>query len=216
MRKILSALFITATIISCNENKTDANAAGKNDSTVAATDNSSTTAALTPQQQQEAWMSYMTPGNFHQMIAKDNGTWTADMTMWSAPDSPAVKTTGMVENSMILGGRYQQSKHTSSMWGMPFEGISTTGYDNAKKKFVSTWVDNMGTGIMTMEGTYDSTTRTMKLEGKCFDPATGKDCTMREEFTYVDDNTQKMQMFTTSGGVKEFKNMEMTFTRKKK
>lgn len=27
---------------------------------------------------------------------------------------------------------------------MPFEGISTLGYDNAKKTFFSTWIDNMG------------------------------------------------------------------------
>jgi hypothetical protein len=35
---------------------------------------------------------------------------------------------------------------------MPFEGISTLGYDNAKKTFFSTWIDNMGTGMMVMEG----------------------------------------------------------------
>lgn len=58
---------------------------------------------------------------------------------------------------MILGGRYQQSMHTGSFNGMPFEGISLVGYDNTKKVFMSSWADNMGTGSMYMEGTWDQT-----------------------------------------------------------
>ncbi|MBK9333372.1 MAG: DUF1579 family protein [Ignavibacteria bacterium] len=30
-----------------------------------------------------------------------------------------------------MGGRYQQGKHTGDMMGMPFEGMSLLGYDNA-------------------------------------------------------------------------------------
>lgn len=30
------------------------------------------------------------------------------------------------------------------------------GYDNAKKKFVSTWIDNLGTGIINMPGEWNS------------------------------------------------------------
>ena len=32
-----------------------------------------------------------------------------------------------------MGGRYQQSTFKGDFGGMPFEGTSTTGYDNAKK-----------------------------------------------------------------------------------
>jgi Protein of unknown function (DUF1579) len=46
---------------------------------------------------------------------------------------------------MILGGRYQQSTTKGSFNNMPFEGISLLGYDNAKKVFMNSWVDNMGT-----------------------------------------------------------------------
>ena len=34
------------------------------------------------------------------------------------------------------------------------------GYDNVKKKFVASWIDNMGTGIQFSEGTYDPATKT--------------------------------------------------------
>ena len=43
---------------------------------------------------------------------------------------------------------------------MPFEGMGIVGYDNLLKKFVSVWIDNMGTGLMPGTGTYDAATKT--------------------------------------------------------
>ncbi len=97
---------------------------------------------------------------------------------------------------------------------MPFEGISTLGYDNAKKVFMNTWVDNMGTGIMQMQGTWDAATKTINLAGTSVDPTTGKDMNVRETFTVVDNNTQMMNMYMTQNG-KEYKSMEIKFTRNK-
>lgn len=34
---------------------------------------------------------------------------------------------------MIFGGRYQLSNYKGNFMGMPFEGMSIMGYDNAKK-----------------------------------------------------------------------------------
>ena len=163
----------------------------------------------------KAWMDYMTPGDAHKMLAKWDGEWNEDITMWMAPGAPAQKNKASCINKMILGGRYQSSTHTGSFNGMPFEGISTLGYDNAKKMLISTWVDNMGTGIMVMEGAWDDKTKIMNAKGKQTDPATGKEMLVRETFQIVDDNTQKMEMFMTPSGGKEFKSMEITFTRKK-
>lgn len=165
-------------------------------------------------QEMKAWMDYMTPGDVHKMLAKDDGEWNSDITMWMQPGAPPQKYTGKSVNKMILGGRYQQSVHTGNMMGMPFEGISTLGYDNLKKVFMNTWVDNMGTGIMYMEGPWDPATKTVHLKGKMLDPSTGKDCDVRETFKIIDDNTQLMEMFVTKDG-KESKTMEIKFTRKK-
>ena len=114
---------------------------------------------------------------------------------------------------MIMGGRYQESKHTGSFMGMPFEGFSLVGYDNAKKMFVTSWIDNMGTGMMFMEGKWDDKTKTIQFTGKSTDPTTGRDVAVRETFTWIDNNKQKMEMFMTQEG-KEFKTMEILFTRK--
>ena len=112
-----------------------------------------------------------------------------------------------------MGGRYQQSMHSGSFNGMPFEGMSLTGYDNAKKVFMSSWVDNMGTGIMQMEGTWDPNTKTINFEGNTIDPMTGKDMKVRETYKIIDKNTHMMEMFMTQDG-RESKSMEIKLTRK--
>lgn len=161
----------------------------------------------------KAWMEYMTPGEFHKMMAKDDGTWNEEITLWMDPSAPPTKSTATAVNTMILGGRYQQSKHTGSFNGMPFEGVSLVGFDNARKVFVSSWIDNMGTGIMYMEGKWDDKTKTINFKGKATDPMTGNEMEVRERFKIIDDNTQVMEMFDVRGG-KENKTMEIKFTRK--
>ena len=49
------------------------------------------------------------------------------------------------------------------MMGQPFTGIGVTGYDNHAKKYLSTWIDSMGTGIFSMEGTASMDGETITL-----------------------------------------------------
>ena len=160
------------------------------------------------------WMDYMTPSDVHKMIAKWDGEWTEDIQMWMAPSAPPQSMQATCINKMMLGGRYQESKTTGNFMGMPFEGIGTTGWDNLRKVFVSSWADNMSTGMIFMEGPWDEATKTMQLKGKSTDPMSGKQVELRQVLKIVDDNTQVMEQFTMQEG-KEFKSMEIKFTRKK-
>lgn len=162
--------------------------------------------------EEKAWMAFMTPGEQHAMMAKDDGKWNSDITFYMAPDAPPTTTKSTCTNEMILGGRYQRSVHKGDMMGMPFEGISTMGYDNGRKIFFSTWIDNMGTGIMYMEGKYDAGKKVLELKGTTTDPATGKAMPVRETMRRIDNNTQEMEMYNTVNG-KEFKSMVIRYTR---
>jgi hypothetical protein len=161
----------------------------------------------------KAMMAYATPGDIHKMLAKSTGNWTATVTMWMQPGAQPVSSSAACTSEMILGGRYLQSKNSGNFMGQPFEGIGLTGYDNAKKMFVSSWVDNMGTGIMTMNGTWDEAGKSINYTGSMVDPMSGKDIPVREVWKFSDDNTQVMEMYSITGG-KEFKNMEIKYTRK--
>jgi len=220
--KLFMLIFCAAIFMGCTDStkttdnvNTDSTAVKADTITTKAAD-TTTSAAAAPMDSaamMKAWQDYMTPGQIHAMLAKSNGTWKEEVTMWMAPGAPPSKSTSTAVNRMVLGGRYQESHHKGSFNGMPFEGISMVGYDNAKKVFQSSWVDNMGTGIMNMEGTWDSTTKTINFKGRVLDPGTGKDMDVRETFTLVNDNTQRIEMFSNQGG-KEAKTMEILLTRK--
>ncbi len=163
----------------------------------------------------KAMMAYATPGDIHKMMARSAGTWTAALTMWMAPNTPPVTSTGESKNEMILGGRYLKATNTSNFMGMPFEGISITGYDNAKKIFINSWIDNMGTGMMTLTGAWDASTNSINFTGTMVDPSSGKDMPVREVLKFVDDNHQTMEMYAVMApGAPEAKTMEIKFTRK--
>lgn len=162
----------------------------------------------------KVWQNYMTPGELHKMIAAANGEWSGAITMWMDAKTPPTQSTGTVTNEMIMGGRYQLAKTTGIMMGMPFEAMSLLGYDNAKKIFTSTWIDNFGTGTMTLEGTWNAPTRSIEFKGKAVDPMTGKDMDVRELVKFTDNDNQEMQMYERRNST-EIKTMEIKFSRKK-
>jgi hypothetical protein len=164
---------------------------------------------------EKAWAAFATPGAMHKWLEKTNGTWEAEVSQWMDPAAPPTKAKAVNVQSSALGGRYVIGKFSTTMMGQPMEGISTMAYDNAKKEFTSTWIDNMGTGIVHMSGTYDEATKTLNLKGHQTDPMTGKDSDIREEMKMIDDDTYTMAMFGTGHDGKEMKFMEGTFKRKK-
>ncbi|MBC9909592.1 DUF1579 domain-containing protein [Chitinophaga varians] len=161
----------------------------------------------------KAWMAYMTPGPEHQQLAKTEGDWTTDMTFWKGPGAKPEKATGSCSNKMILGGRYQESRFTSDMMGMPFEGLGTTAYDNARKMYLNTWIDNMGTGMMMMEGKWEPAVNGIVYRGKSYDPAMQKTMDLRQVIKFQDANNYTLEMYRMANG-KEFKEMEIAFKRK--
>lgn len=163
---------------------------------------------------QKAYEAYMTPGDVHELMAAEEGTWTNEMTFWMGPDTEPQKATSAAEIKMILGGRYQQTTYQGNMMGMPFEGRSTLAYDNATEELTSTWIDNMGTGMLVLRGDYNEADQTFTFTGSMVDPLTGKEKKVREVYTIVDKNTRKMEMFEIPDEGEEYRTMEIIMTRK--
>jgi hypothetical protein len=161
------------------------------------------------------WNEYMTPSAVHKQMASWDGEWTGEITMWMDPSAPPTKSTGTSINKMIMEGRYQLSHTKGNFGGMALEGMNILAYDNHKQKFITTWVDNFGTGVMTLEGPWDEATKTMTLTGKMVDPTTKKEVPVKETFRVIDNDHQEMEMFATGPDGKEFKTMHIAYTRKK-
>jgi len=211
MKKIsLSLLIIGLTFVSCKKEDIQ-----KNESET--TPKEEVTAETKPDSAMvaKAWTDYATPSKAHEMLTKDTGTWEAELTFWS-PDNPQeMKSTATVTYKMIMGNRYQEGVYSGDMFGMPFEGKGTVAYDNATEEFVSTWIDNMGTGMMVTRGKHDETTKTSTFYGEMVDPVTKKTKKVKEIITYIDENNQKMEMFDVLEAGKEFKSMQVVSRRKK-
>lgn len=222
-RTALTFFAATALLFACNDNSGSTTAGTNSDSANkgAAADQTATKKDAPPPTKRDttgmakAWENFMTPGPMHTWMAKSNGTWEAEVSQWMDPSAPPNKAKATNVQSSMLNGLYVTGKFTSTMMGMPFQGQSTMGYDNAKKDFVSTWVDNMGSGIVVMRGTYDEANKTLNLKGKQTDALTGKDCDLREEMKFIDDDTYTMTMYGPDWEGKEMKFMEGTFKRKK-
>lgn len=222
---LITAFLISATIIGCtsNEKKSDDTTTINSDTSVRTSSDTGAMAstndgAYTPvddSTMMKNWAAYATPGEPHAMMAKWNGTWKGKMLMWMKPGAPPDSSTATAINKMIYGGRYQQSTHLGDMMGMKFEGQSIMGYDNAKKVFQSTWMDNMGTGIMMMEGPWDDASKTLTMTGKMLDPSQGnaKEIVMRQVMRVVDDNHHVYEMYCNGPDGKEFKTMELAMAR---
>ncbi len=114
---------------------------------------------------------------------------------------------------MIMGGRYLQQQVKAEMMGMPFEGMGLWGYDNIKKEHISTWVDSMSTGIMVSRGTDDADGKVFTFNGEYLD-ASGKTRKNKEVLRIQDANKFLAEMYEVGPDGKEFKNMEMVYTRK--
>ncbi len=216
MKNILIILCTASVLLfSCNGEASGDKA--KTDSATIARPEAKTEPAAPPMDQaaiEKIMVAYSTPGDMHKWMAKLNGTWEATVIEFMNPVKPdtskAINTV-----SMTLNGLYQTGKFTGKMMGRSFEGQSIMGYDNAKKLFVSTWIDNFSSGITQFTGTYDEKTKTLNLKGHQTDPVSGNDVAIREEMTMIDNDSYLMIMYGTGPDGKEAKFMEGTFKRKK-
>jgi hypothetical protein len=175
------------------------------------------TAKMDPKMQKmmEAFQKYATPAEQHEALKKMAGTWTAAVKFWDDPKAPAQESTGTAVFKMVLGDRYLQEDYTGSMMGQPFTGMLFIGYDNAKKKYWSTWIDSMSTGIYRGEGTADKTGKVITFATEGTDPMTGKVKKGRDVITIESDTKHTLEMYGKGpAGGKEFKMMEIVYTKK--
>jgi uncharacterized protein DUF1579 len=142
------------------------------------------------------------------------GEWTTSSKMWMDPGAAPMESAGTASAKALFGGRFVQSVHSGNFMGEPTEGISTTGYDNLKKKYVGTWIENMGTSITLVEGTYAAGTKTFTFSGQYDDPMTGGKIAFRFTENVADKDRILFEWYETREG-KETKSMEIVYTRKK-
>ena len=157
----------------------------------------------------------------HKLLGDLAGSCTYTVKMM-APGEPASTSTGSLTRKPVMNGRFFVGEFTGTMKmpgadgkmkDVPFKGMSVEGYDNVKQKFVSSWVDNMGTGIMNSEGSYDPATKTFTYNGE-MEPVPGMKVPVREVIKVTDKNHHVFEWYENRGG-QDTKTLEIDYTRKK-
>jgi Protein of unknown function (DUF1579) len=154
------------------------------------------------------------PGPEHELLKKEVGTWEATVEMMAPTPGASSTTSKGTETSRMVGGLWLVTEFKGDMMNQPFEGHGVAGYDPNKKKYVSTWVDSMSTGLSAGESTYDAAAKTMTgwMEGPNPDGTMGK---MKMVTKYEDDDTRVFTMSMVGPDGKEAPAMKITYKRRK-
>jgi hypothetical protein len=158
-----------------------------------------------------------TPGKMHERLAKDVGVWQGKCSMWMPPGGgEPMKSDCTMTITSIMDGRYFKSEMSGEMAGMgPYNGFGIGGFDNVSQKFVSTWIDNHSTGILTGTGdlTPDGKTVNWNFTYNC--PITKKPVVLRQIDTVTGPGAKTLEMFGADPKTgKEYKMMRIEFTKK--
>jgi len=175
-----------------------------------------------PQEMMKQMMEMSKLNENHKLLADMNGSWNYTIKMWMNPDPNAKpqESKGTATRKSAMGGRYftmdvtgklQMPGEDDKMKDMQFKGMALEGYDNMKKKFVSSWIDNMGTGIQYSEGTYDPASKTFTFTSE-MEMMPGMKTPVRELLKMTDKDHMMMEWYETHGG-QEKKTMEIAYTR---
>ena len=158
----------------------------------------------------------------HKLLSSLDGSWNYTIKMWMNPDPNAKpqESKGTATRKTVMVGRYvmmdvagklQMPGEDDKMKDVQFKGMGLEGYDNVKKKFINSWIDNMGTGIQFSEGTYDPATETFTYTSE-MEPVPGMKSQVREVLKVADNNHMMLEWYENQGG-QEKKTMEINYTR---
>ncbi len=172
--------------------------------------------AAADQAMKEKMMKLTSPSQAHKALEPLAGKWSYASKFWMTPDAKPEETSGTAENAMIFGGRFLRQEAKGLWMGQPFEGLGYTGYDNIKEEYRSVWLDSMATGIMEVSGKYDASTKTLNQSGANSCPLTGEKARPgHSEWTITDNDHNSYTFYLAGPDGKEFKAMEILYTRLK-
>jgi hypothetical protein len=132
---------------------------------------------------QKAMMAAGTPGEAHQFLKEQVGSWEVKLRAHAGPDAEPMTGRGQARKEMVLGDRFLHTTYKGEFMGESFIGMGYDGYDNLKKKYVGVWMDNMGTTIYYSEGELDESGKVLTSYGETVAPLSGKTKKTKSELT---------------------------------
>jgi hypothetical protein len=146
----------------------------------------------------------------HSKLKKRVGKWE-----FVLKDAQNQESKGVSETTEECGGMWFVDDMKTKLGGLPFQGKGLDGYDPAKKKYVTVWVDSFAHSPMFFEGQYDADGKvlTMICEGTV--PGTNNPATWRSTTEWKNENEYIFEMYLKPKGSDEMRMMVVTYKRLK-
>ncbi|MCC5787323.1 MAG: DUF1579 family protein [Phycisphaerales bacterium] len=167
---------------------------------------------MSPEQMMAAWQQANAKGEHHEHLKAFIGSFDVKVSFQMLPDTEVYESEGESEGEWILDGRFVRSTFKGESFGVPFTGISMTGYANATGKYQTVWMDSMGNSMQYMEGTCRGG-RVFTYTGTETDPMTRQTHQYRDVLTVHGHDRHTFERFYVDGEM-EHRGLWIEYTRK--
>lgn len=167
---------------------------------------------MSPDALMAAWRKAATPAEGHRRLEPLAGQFRTRTTFVMAPGGDPQVSEGRSENTWVVGGRYLRQVYQGSNMGMFFEGLGYTGFDNVRGRYVGTWMDSFGTGLMNSIGVGQPTDDEIAFEAESLEP-TGEPRKFSCKIRIDDADHHSYEMWTRAPNGRRCCMMKVEYTR---
>jgi hypothetical protein len=162
------------------------------------------------------------PSEHHRRLDMLAGEWLTEWKVWLGPGKPpADETKGTANFKWTMDSRFLRGAYTGEMMGgKKFEAELLLGYNPLRKQYEVTWINSFEVSMAryTGQGKLDGDKlSSLNLTGKQDNCATGQtDVACRAVFTFVNRDRIVEEMYAPDKDGKEYKAVEVNYSRAKK
>lgn len=162
---------------------------------------------------QARWEAFSRPGPEHAALERFIGEWETTTRVWLEPGGePYAESEGTASHHWLEEGRWLAMESSGTMMGIPHHGFGMLGYDNFKQKYVASFVDNISTAILSMEGAWEEG-GPLRMFGTVDEPLTGEhDRAVMYTFEPAGTDTLTLRVYDLPRGADSLV-LEVLFTR---
>jgi hypothetical protein len=151
------------------------------------------------------------PGEHHKQLESLAGSWDVVVKFKYGP-GPERQSKARCEAKWVLGGRFLQQEYENESGQRVLQFF---GYDNQKKRFFISKMDNMDTGVLYTEGDISEDGKAITLVGNRTDPLSGKTGRLRIVTTLIDPDHYRVEWYQVGEDAKEERVVAMEHARHK-
>jgi hypothetical protein len=153
---------------------------------------------------------------FHKALERFLGDWDVEMRMWMTPGGPPATSKGTGSWTWLYEGKWLQGDVDVPMMGMRVRQRTVLGYDNFKRKYVSSAVNSMETALRHAEGNFGKEPSVLWMYGAVDEYMTGEhDKTAALVYRFDGPDRITLEIHDLSIGLENAKVLEFVFTRRK-